>query len=210
MVSVLTARQAWNDLIFESPLSFHIQQGKFRFVGQEEDATHGTVYKFSNQGDDPKSWHTFSLSPKNGYLSVKTESHFEGRGRTEKVAFTVQKFQKIGDSFFPEVCEQRSETTEGGGTTGRAAIETISDLSTDVPESLFFVKPKPGDAVKESETNLYWRIGKNGEKIYVDISGGSRTSAIPKWLYTPSIATLLVLTVLAYIRWKRKQSVQTV
>jgi len=42
------------------------------------------------------------------------------------------------------------------------------------------------------------------------ISGGSRSMTIPKWLYIPGIATLLVLTILASIRWKHKQSLQTV
>lgn len=157
-----------------------VQQAEFRFVGQEEDATHGTVYKFSNQGADTKRYETFSLSPRNGYLSVKTESHSESRGEVQDYTWAVRKFQKIGDSFFPEVCEQRSETTEDGRMTVRVATETISDLSADVPASLFVVNPKPGDAVKESETNKYWRIGKNGEKIYVDISNKNRTSTIPK------------------------------
>jgi len=80
-----------------------------------------------------------------------------------------------------------------------------------VSDSKFVPNLPVGAHMRDGETRVAWRIGSNGEKIYKDTDNQSgQSSFLPSGFSTVIVAILLVLTIIAYIRWKRKQSVQTV
>ena len=61
-----------------------------------------------------------------------------------------------------------------------------------------------GAYVKDGETNQYWKIGPNGERLYIDIGANKETSNIfLNWLFVLSITVLLMLGMGALLRWRR-------
>ena len=68
------------------------------------------------------------------------------------------------------------------------------------------VKSRVGDHEWNQKDNTGYKIGVNNEKIFIDNNEANNPKKLaPGWLFMASVTSLLVLTVLAYVRWKSKQ-----
>ena len=74
----------------------------------------------------------------------------------------------------------------------------------DIGDDLFTFTPKPGNLLKRN--NDIFKISPMGTELLVPRPTSSNRGYNPiGWLYMASVTTLLVLTVGAYVKWKRNQ-----
>jgi hypothetical protein len=62
-----------------------------------------------------------------------------------------------------------------------------------------------GDHNHDLDNNRHSYTLGDHQRKYVTATSGSSTEMVQGWLYTSSITVLLVLTVGAYVKWKRNQ-----
>ncbi len=177
----------------------------FRFVREEKCPVFNKVYVFA--GNIPNSPYqlTFDVAPEFGYKVV--HSVMQSKENVKLKEFRMLSLQKIGNYWFPEKSQ---------GTLYLPVLSSAPSLTknyrfynitvNDVTDEFLGVKLNPGDYKWDEKTNSTWKAGPNGEMIYQDESGKNSPKHMwPGWLYMASVTSLLVLTVGAYVKWKRKQ-----
>lgn len=186
-----------------------LRSGKFHYVDASEDPAFGTLLHFlgeEHSGEQYSIW----VAPQFGYLAVRVRDDIAMRGLKRAQVFETKQIVHKGDVWFPMQGSMRYlDTKDGGEMLVAEQTLTVTDLKlNEVPDSRFVPDIPVGAAMKDGETNLYWIVEANGGRRYVDISGagkGKATNYSTGWLFMASVTSMLVLTVLAYVRWKRKQ-----
>ena len=181
-----------------TPLSQVLQN--FIVVGNEPDARFGTlVHLRSNDNANHELW----IAPDRSFLIVKEVAReYQYTKITELLdAELVKGIWMPKEILFKNYSNQLDENSVIQKNTIYYDRVTIND----VPDNLFDVKFEVGDRVSDMLTGAWWKIGKGGERLYESDDSKSRQRTMPfGWLYMASVTTLLLLTVAAYVRWKRK------
>jgi len=185
-----------------------LQTNTFRYVDTVQDAAFGTLLHFASEEQKGKRFNVW-IAPQFGHLAVRVRHDSAFGGGKQALSMEAKRIEKKGEVWFPVEGSMKSfDTTDGNDNLLTEQTLTVTKWEVNaVPDSKFVPNIPVGAYMKDGETNAFWRVGSNGERIYRDISGGSRQSGfLPGWLSSFVIATLLTLTILAYIRWKRQQS----
>ena len=181
-----------------------LQSGDYKYVHTVQDDKYGPVAVYSRQADHDRTY-TLSFSLRYSYTIVRSEIRNTRFRRT----YDVEDVQQIGNLYFPKVVSVEHVLLEPNGTSSvfTTEVTSLDTVSFEAPDaSLFDMHLKPKDIVKDNMTGEIWTVGPHGEKIHnMEKSTVSQNTMYFGWLYMASITTLLVLTVGAYIRWKRKQ-----
>ena len=188
-------------------LAEELKSGMFRYVDASEDPAFGTLLHFTGEEHSGNQYSVW-VAPQFGYLAVRVRDDIAMHGVKRALVCETKQIIHKGDVWFPmQGLTRVLDTKDGSETLISEEMLTVTALKlNEVPDSLFVPDIPVGAAMKDGATNLYWRVGANGERIYVDITGkGNATNYLTGWLFMASITSLLVLTVLAYVRWKRKQ-----
>lgn len=178
-----------------------IKQHIFEYADTAQDSEYGQLVHFKRSQDGYQ--YGFWLSVKHDYMLVRATAIYP----LAREDYQVKAVKQIEGVWVPmEVVNSNFETRDGIETLADTRTHLIKKMKFNAVNNAQFVSGlKAGDSVKDAATNQLWQIGQNGERMYEDITGKEPVSMIPGWLYMASVATLLVLTVLAYVRWKRKQ-----
>ena len=188
-------------------LAEELKSGMFRYVDASEDPAFGTLLHFTGEEHSGNQYSVW-VAPQFGYLAVRVRDDIAMHGVKRALVCETKQIVHKGEVWFPvQGLTRVLDTKDGSETLISEEMLTVTALKlNEVPDSLFVPDIPVGAAMKDGATNLYWRVGANGERIYVDITGkGNATNYLTGWLFMASITSLLVLTVLAYVRWKRKQ-----
>jgi len=180
----------------------------FRLVREATNQKFGKVLIF--RGERPLSELsypiTFHLAPEFGYRVVY--SILENKKAHKQNVHLIKSLVNIQGHWLPEESEDRNQSDDPSVTEPElVTLRKFANHSVnDIIDAMLEVKPASGDHEWNEKDNTGYKFGANGEKIFLDNSTVPRPRKIlPIWLYPASITTLLILTILAYIRWKRKQ-----
>ena len=177
----------------------------FQYVREESNPKYGKVYVFEGKTLQYPSTIAFDIAPEFGFRivhSVMTSP--KGEKLREYHAVTISKVQGY---WLPEESEYDTyvpllKTNPSIVKTYRFMNRTVNDVTDD----FLGVKLDPGDYKWDEKTNSTWKAGAKGEMIYQDYSvKNSPKTTTSGWLYMATVGTLLVLTIGAYIWWKRNQ-----
>ena len=188
-------------------LAEKLKSERFHFVDASEDPAFGTLLHFVSEEQSNKVYSLW-IAPQFGYLAVRVRQDMTPGNVHQALVYETKQIVHKGEVWFPmQGTMQFVDTKEGIETLLTEQTLSVTDLKlNEVPDSRFVPDIPVGAGMKDGATNLYWHVGANGERIYVDITGkGNATNYWTGWLFMASITSLLVLTVLAYVRWKRKQ-----
>jgi|GEM_PF-3577794 len=192
----------YRDVPFEG-FSLHdaIKSEKYKYVGSDADPQFGKLDKY--RGESTSGTIDFWLASEKDFLVVKGEM----RSPKSLLKFRVDEIANISGQWLPVKYAQESyQIKEQKPLLERTRQMALTEMSiNDVGDEFFNIKMQPGYHVKYSPTNEYWRVGQNGEKINIDLSANKKSTMSWGWLYMASVTSLLVLTVLGYVRWKSKQ-----
>ena len=180
------------------------QSGQYKFVKTVQDEKYGPLAVYSRQGDYNRTFNLF-FSPHYSNTIVKAESmnaHF-------RETYDVESLEQVGNLYLPKVATDEFVLYKPNGTSSvfTHKIRTVDAISFEAPNpALFDMGLKPRDIVKDNMTGEVWTVGPHGEKIHnMEKSSASQSTMYFGWLYMASVTTMLILTVGAYVRWKRKQ-----
>jgi len=146
------------------------------------------------------------LAPVFGYAIVR--QRYDGKDGYAEQGIT--KFSKVNGVFLPAVAENKQYTSDKAyspdGQTIPFRFETTYFTHTNlnhVPDSLFVVKMKPGDIVQDNTSR--YRVNANGKRVLEWGDDSTRTrKMILGWLFTASMATMVLLGVGFFLRRRRQ------
>jgi len=178
----------------------------FAYAGQQTSPVYGKLaqYHHSYKQGNFTTQVTLSFALERNYALVSAETN-DTKNRT---LYQVLKLEKSGEHYFPQSFSKVWNALNNEETTPIEKDEyTVSRFEFGkVDRHLFEASLKSGDNVLDMSSNLHWTEGKNGERIYRQGFADQQGMVSWGWLYTASVTTLLILTILGYIRWKRQQS----
>ena len=201
------------DLAFKVPITSRwpselLRQG-FHIVKTSKDKDFGTLIECSGS---LKEWSRYAVTPR---LNFWIAPDFGGRVirttflyKSNRSEYVVKKMARKSGIWFPiseEILRYRmDDNKETLISKNEISIHEFSPNR--VQEQDINFAYKPGDRVQDVASSSFFRVGANGEKIYKDVQDkDTRPSYLSEGLVTGSLISLLVLTVGAYIWWKRKQ-----
>ena len=178
----------------------------FKYINRKTLPFFGEVLVFSGIEPITHSQGTFYLAPAFDYMTIHTE--FVSSKPANKSISNVTKASKVNGFWLPE----KMETNLFSSSTGSNNLDTTRTYQihhysvNNVSDDMLSIHEEPGDHKQIGITGAMYEIGKNGEMIYLDASGKNNAKFMwPGWLYMASVTSLIVLTVGAYVNWKRKQ-----
>ncbi len=177
-------------------------QRDYQIVGRENSSQFGQLLHLkgmTEQNEANEIW----LAPERGYLIVREEKRQEGLSEV-----VVDQVELIQSFWLPKRYTYSYYRTSFGQKTlmNRSTVTRWYQSTNDVPESLFKVELVAGDHATDLITNQSWVVGFSGEKLYRNASTAKDASIMSfGWLYMVSVSTLLTVTVLSFVRWKRQQ-----
>lgn len=125
-----------------------------------------------------------------------------------KITYSLSKAELRGNTWVPmKFTHSVYEIVNGNfDLTAKVEINHKSVSLEPQDSNKFRYQPPTGALVQETFKNIHYRVGPNGEKIYIDWSRPKNPMNLwPGWLFTATVASLLVLTVFGYVWWKQKQ-----
>jgi hypothetical protein len=177
---------------------------RFKLVGTTSDARSGTLYQFA--GDWDAGIRTrFWLASKYGFLATRIEEEIDNKGQKRFLTHEMESATQRGSIWFPSAgTMQFFEVKDGKKILLMEKRFTMTRLElNNVPDSLFDPKLRPGYYMKDAATNEFWKIGTNGEKVFIDISNPNHNDKMPiGWLFMASLTSLLFLSMGAL--WRRR------
>ena len=183
-----------------------IEKYGFKYIGSCQDKYFGEEQIFAGRVPNSDARLDFRLAPNFGYRVVDSKEYdTNGSIRNDT---SIVKMSLTDGQWLPDETEKRYYSNESG-ITKIEQVKTYRYLNksmNDVSDEQIAVSLASGDHMKDLPTNLTYLIGANSEKILLDTPNSNTLSKLwLGWLYMASVTTLLVLTVGAYIRWKRNQ-----
>lgn len=196
-----------------------LQSEQCKLNGTENHPKLGKLYRFSVEkkagllsrltskgaaGEQIRFW----LAPKYGFLAVRSESEGTAPPGHQRLVLRVDRAERRGSIWFPVEDIREWYSIEGNKETLLSTNHLrISRFElNNVPDSLFEVKLRPGYHIKESETNKYWKVGANGERIPIDMNRNEDGVMPLGWLFMTSLTSLLVLAAGVFLRWRRRSA----
>jgi len=191
-----------------------------RLDGTEHHPDFGTLYRFSvekksgllsrisNHGDTAEQVR-FWLAPKYGFLAVRSESEVKSAARAvhQRLVLRMVRAERRGSIWFPVEGLREWYSIAGSKEALLSQDRLIVNRFelNNVPDSLFRPNLKTGYYIRDNATSKQWKIGPNGERIYIQ---GRRQpiSVLPGgWLFVASMTSLLALAMGAFLRWRRRR-----
>lgn len=206
-----------------SPLSFGyviddewvsdvLREGSFTVGTSTPDSQWGLLQEVSEEKQDSNGTLLTRLwfAPKHGYLVVRSErkliQSFGGKEIRSQIDFNLERVEKRGAILFPiqgTMSDYQFEDGQKKLLSSHNLIVNQFELNK-APDNLFRIAFMPGTRITDVDTKEYFRIGLNGERIPIDITGNARTNnRTMGWLFMVSLSTLLVLFM--GVLWRRQQ-----
>ena len=201
------------DLAFKVPITSRwpsklLRQG-FHIVKTSKDKDFGTLIECSGS---LKEWSRYADTPR---LNFWIAPDFGGRVirttflyKSNRSDYIVKKMARKSGIWFPvseEILRYRMDDNKET-LTSKNEISIHEFSPNRVQEQDINFAYKSGDRVQDVASSSFFRVGANGERIYKELQNKeTRPSSLGAGLVTGTLISLLVLTVGAYIRWKRKQ-----
>ena len=176
-------------------------------------------FKFIDQTFDPKwnhlanlqgTWNEFgstntikvSLAMDRNFLIVNSEKIVNGR----IFKFQIDKMDSFEGQWIPTLCQSSVRDVSKKTDVMNDKYE-ISNIKIGGLSPAQWKKTLTFSKVFDGRTGNNYRVSANGERILVEKVGDlNYNSSFPwNWIYMASVASLLILSVGAYINWKRKQ-----
>lgn len=183
-----------------------LRSGDYEFKGTMNDPQFALLYQFSaSTGTNEQT--RFWLAPKYGFIAVRTELESKVGSRHPLLVHQLKRAEQRHSIWFPTAGTMEFFEIEGGKKTLLSERQfSVSRFElNNVPDNLFKPNLRPGYAMKDGATNQVWRIGPNGEKIFIDMSNTGQSRSMPiGWLFMASLTTLLVLGMGALL-WRRRR-----
>lgn len=177
----------------------------FAYAGQQTSPVYGKLaqYHHSYTQGNFTTQVTLSFALERNYTLVRAETN----ETKNHVIYQVLKLEKSGEHYVPMSFSKVWNALNNGETIPIEKDEyTVSRFEFgSVDSHLFEASLQSGDNVLDMSSNLRWTEGKNGERRYRQGSAPQQSTALGSWLFRASVATLLIITIAAYIRWKRSQ-----
>ncbi|GEM_PF-6805372 len=146
------------------------------------------------------------VAPERDYLPARIQLDVSNPLR--RMEFRISRVSRVDNRWVPQefiLIDSLSDGTRlaaGKTTTSRITAHQVGNIPADTVR----VQMAPGSRLTDSATTASWRVGSNGEKMYIDKQNPqAQRTMFSGWIYIASVTTLLVLTVLGYVRWKSKQ-----
>lgn len=184
-----------------------LRSGQYTLKGTVQDLRHGLLYQFDGSTGSSQGTRLW-LAPKYEFLAVRTEFETQVHDRHQLTVRELDRAEQHGSLWFPVAGTVRHFEIEGN----KRTLLIQSQFQVDhlelnnVPDSLFQPQIKPGYYMKDAATNQYWKVGSNGEKIFMDISKPEDSGEMRYgWLFMLSATTLLGLGVTTL--WRRRRRV---
>ena len=178
-----------------------LETGRYKLESEKSDLTYGRVLQFVGNKDS-QTVVRFTLAPNFNYRVVEsTVTDSESTNNSK-----LSKMKQVKGVWCPMVVlRQISIKAHPEPSTEQWTFNTIS-LNEANEEDVRF-KAIVGDNNHDIDKNLHSYTLGEGERKYVTPTNEiqSPLDMLKGWLFTGSIATLLVLTVGAYVKWKRNQ-----
>lgn len=182
-----------------------LRTGSYQVAGTSSDPQFGLLYQLTGSSDSRRRVRLW-LAPKYGFLAVRVEQGNPEVGNHTLTVLKVNRVEQHGSIWFPVAGSMQYLGFENGKQILLSErTYNISRLElNNVPDSLFTVEMKPGYAVRDTDTQKYWKVGLKGEKIYKDLTTNAQQSEMRYgWLFMLSATTLLGLGVNAL--WRRRR-----
>ena len=180
----------------------------FRFLREDTNPKFGKVLVFHGEHPMPQLAYpiTFHLAPAFGYRVVYATME-QPKEQTRSV-WTVNSLVNIHGYWLPEASEESLQSTKAGVTEPElvTTYKFFNHSVNDVTDAMLEITPKSGDYEWHQKNNTSYKVGANGERIFLNTDPTNSAKAMwPGWLFTASLTSLLVLTIVAYVRWKQQQ-----
>lgn len=182
----------------------HLNKSVFHHAGTENDPTFGIVHHIVSHENHVEQHHY--LAPKYGWLIVR--SVYNDDRSPNRFFYKVNKVEQHKDHWFPVSGTMKYGDKNTNGNPARYQVD-ITDAKYEfapIDDRLFKLNVSKGSLIR-NEGKTY-RVGSDKSlQQLVDRSNSQPQNQVDLWgwLFTPSVAILLALTVIAYVRWKRKQ-----
>ncbi len=182
----------------------HLSKSGLQYVGPENDPDFGLVHHVMSRENNTE-FHHF-LSPKYDWLNIRTE--YGDVRSNNRFFFKVNKVERHANHWLPvsSVMKYGDKNTNGIPAKYQVDMTDVAYNFEPVDDSHFKVELSRGTLIGK-EQKIY-RVGPdNTQQLVVDKSDNKpqNHADLWGWLYMASVTTLLVLTVGAYLKWKRKQ-----
>ena len=172
--------------------------------GSQNDDRYGTIVPVNVWDKNENVNLKLYLVPLKGWLCVKLE--VSDSSKKFKIINETLVVKKFGGLWLPTLCRRGS--VENMNDTLKESdgiwLKVEKYKFDDIGDDLFTFTPKPGNLLKRN--NDIFKISPMGTELLVPRPTSSNRGYNPiGWLYMASVTTLLVLTVGAYVKWKRNQ-----
>lgn len=190
-----------------------LRDGAYKSVGTSTDPKWGKLLAFSEQKQMPFSqtvWTRLWFAPGSHFLVVRWEREIkaidQGKAFHSVTRCDLEKVEKRGGVLFPVQGAMKVYGDVDGQQKlllSRTLIANSFELN-NVSDALFEADLRPGTGITDSDTQEYFHIGPNGERILVDLNGQPGASKKPMaWLFMVGLTTLMVLT--TGVLWKKQR-----
>lgn len=177
----------------------------FQIVAEKNHEKFGKITVFSGKHPFTSGYKlNFSVAPEYGYRVVHSEIQLPN-GKPGFIG-EMKSLEKVQGYWLPTVYEELIYNGVSNEPVLKKRYTFYNHTVNDVSDKLLNVELSAGDYVWDESSKATYKVGAGGELIFEDVTGRNRPQYMwPGWLFTASVTTLLVLTVFAYVRWKRKQ-----
>jgi|GEM_PF-4516048 len=191
---------------FSDKKIFQLMDGSsFKYKGESNSLSFGKLvdFSYSHKQGNFTTVMILSFALKYGYTLVKLETN----NSKNQLFYEVLRLGQQNNIYTPIEYEKGWNAIEQGKAIPvKKERYKFDEITFDnVEDTLFNANLKLGDNVLEIPSNSRWTEGENGERIYRKGSAAQQNMMSWGWLFMASVTTLLVMTVLAYVRWKSKQ-----
>jgi len=178
----------------------------FRLVSEQSDGKYGKLLVFEGNSQNGRDTVRFHIAPQFGYRVVYSERLLKNNVLSD--AYRITSLINVNEYWLPAEIQHNYYVQPIDNTTPDKTIvyQMANHTVNDVPDAILKLELKPGDYEWNEKDNSIYKLGANGERIFQDdTKANSPRAMLPGWLYMASVTSLLVLTILAYVRWKSKQ-----
>lgn len=192
-----------------------LSAGDYKIEGTENDPRFGLLYRLSETIKSGlfsqvagTEYHRLWLAPRYGFMAVRSEGEDELPQSHQVSVYQLDQVEKRGPIWFPVAGTMSFYSVENGKRIllSDDQLHVTRFRINDVPDGFFKPNLPPGSAVKNGETDEFWKIGPHGEKIAIYTgSKDSPGSLLVSWMFVGSITLLLMLRVGSLLRWRKLQ-----
>ncbi len=182
-----------------------LQSGKFVLDSVRMNRKYGLIHDFVGKIDSTLV--KFSVSSTYGYLVVDSSQEFTANGKLILNSFHIDEVKNFKGGWVPTaVTLNYGEMASGTNMIHSQRFYSFSKFDMDSVENAIFEPKVSTHAIFADDTNeTMWHQSPTNEKVYIASNKHHQKVMYFGWLYMASVSSLLVLTVGAYVKWKRKQ-----